>query len=55
MLLGGIMGILGKSKTVKVVLFPIQVLGKLLSAIGKFLSRDINEERKAFTKLSDFA
>ncbi len=45
MLLGGIMSILGKSKIVKVVLFPIRILGKLFSAIGNFLSRDINEER----------
>jgi hypothetical protein len=34
-----------KNKIKEGILFPIRILGKIFSSIGKFLSRDINEER----------
>lgn len=45
MLRGGVMNILGKSKLKERILFPFRIIGKIFSSIGKFLGKDINEDR----------
>ena len=39
------MNILGKSKLKEGILFPFRIIGKIFSSIGKFLGKDINEDR----------
>ncbi|MCB9061385.1 MAG: hypothetical protein H6622_07690 [Halobacteriovoraceae bacterium] len=39
------MSILGKSKLKEEILFPIRIIGKIFSSVGKFLRKDINEDR----------
>lgn len=45
MLRGGVMKILNRSKIKGIILFPIRIFGKVFSSIGKFLGKDINEDR----------
>lgn len=45
MLRGGVMKILNRSKIKGIILFPIRIIGKVFSSIGKFLGKDINEDR----------
>ena len=45
MLRGGVMSISGKSKLKEGILFPIRIIGEIFSSAGKFLRKDINEDR----------